>query len=386
MGLLSIAWRNIGRSPVRTGMTIAAVALSLVGFLMLRTLGGTWRHQVEQTPNDRVVSRNKLGWDHDLPIFYADAIRGMDGVEDAVAVRWAGLALASRRGLYFQSNAVEARSFIDIHYELECPREQQEAFVRDRRGMLVSAQLAEELGWKLGDHVSFVSRNFQGPLELDIRGIFRSSREGFANRVLYLHLEYLNESMPLERRERASIVAAKIKNPEHGARIAKAIDIRFDDQGVRTFTMEDKALNAAITGRFSAILQAMNLVSLLTLFVVLLILVNTMVMCARERTQEFATLRAIGFGKRQIGALLLIEAGILGLLGSCAAVLLSFPVVERWVSRFAQDTMSLQPLRIHWVDAMGMLLIGTAIGVAAAYVSVRHTFKRSVVDALRYAD
>jgi putative ABC transport system permease protein len=247
-------------------------------------------------------------------------------------------------------------------------------------------QLAQELGWKLGDHVSFVSRNFQGPLELDVRGIFRSSREGFANRVLYLHLEYLNESMPLERRERTSIVSAKIRDPEHGARIAKAIDIRFDDQGVRTFSMEDKALNAAITGRFSAILQAMNLVSLLTLFVVLLISINTMVMCARERTQEFATLRALGFGRRQIGVLLLGESSILGFAGSFVALLLSFPVVERGVSRFAEETMSLPPLRVHWGDAIGMLLIGTAIGAGAAYVSVRHTFKRSVVDALRYAD
>lgn len=386
MGLMRMAWRNIWRSPLRTGLTVAAVALSLVGFLMLRTLGGTWRAQVEQTPNNRVVARNKLGWDHDLPIQYADAIRAMDGVEDAVAVRWGGLALPSKRELWFSTNAVEARPFIDIHYELDAPREQQEAFVQDRRGAFVSAQLAEELGWKLNDRIAFASRNFDGLLELHIRGIFRSNREGFAQRDLYFHLEYLNESMPLERRERTSIVAAKIKDPKLGARIAKAIDIKFDDREARTFTMEDKALNAAITGRFSAILQTMNLVSVLTLFVVLLILVNTMVMCARERTQEFATLRALGFGKRAIGALLVAEASLLGCIGGVAALLLSFPVVERGVSRFAEETMSLPPLRIHLADAALMLLLGTVLGAGAAYLSVRHTFKLKVVDALRYVN
>jgi putative ABC transport system permease protein len=386
MGLMRMAWRNIWRSPLRTGLTVAAVALSLVGFLMLRTLGGTWRARVEQTPNNRVVARSKLGWDHELPIQYADAIRAMDGVEDAVAVRWGGLALPSKRELWFDSDAVEARPFVDIHYELDSPREQQEAFVRDRRGAFVSAQLAEELGWKLNDHVSFASRNFDGLLELYIRGIFRSNREGFARRGIYFHLEYLNESMPPERREKISIVSAKIKDPKLGARIAKAIDIHFDDREARTFTMEDKALNAAITGRFSAILQAMNLVSVLTLFVVLLILINTMVMCARERTQEFATLRALGFGKRQIGALLLVEASLLGCAGGVIALLLSFPVVERGVSRFAEETMSLPPLHIHVGDAVLMLLLGTALGAGAACLSVRHTFKLRVVDALRYVN
>jgi hypothetical protein len=97
MGLTRIALRNLWRSPLRTVLTIAAVALSLVGFSMLRTIGGTWRQQVEQTPNNRVVTRNKLGWDHELPTHYADTIRGMDGVEDAVSVRWAGLGLASNQ-------------------------------------------------------------------------------------------------------------------------------------------------------------------------------------------------------------------------------------------------------------------------------------------------
>jgi putative ABC transport system permease protein len=383
MSLARVAWRNVWRSPVRTVLTVAAVALSLVGFLMLRTLGGTWRQQVEQTPNNRVVTRNKLGWDHVLPSYYADTIRKIDGIEDAVSLRWAGLSLAQKKGVWFESNAVEARHFIDMHYELEALRDQQLAFIADRRGAFVSAALAKEFGWKLNDRVPFITSQLDAPIELNIRGIFRSNREGFAHRVLYMHLEYLNDSLPLERREKTSIVAAKIKNPDQGARIARAIDIFFDDQDVRTFTMEDKALNAAVTGRFSAILKAMNVVSVLALGVVLLILVNTMVMSARERTRELATLRAIGFSNAKLGALLTAEAGLLGFSGGCAALLLSFPIVERWVSRFAEETMSLPPLRIHSLDAAGMLVVGTLIGVGAAYLSVRRTFALKVVDALR---
>ncbi len=364
-------------------MTIAAVALSLVGFLLLRTLGATWRNQVDQTPNDRVVTRNKLGWDHYLPAHYGETIRRMDGIADAVSLRWAQLRLPSKRELWFESNAVGARSFVDMHYELECPREQQEAFVQDRRGGYVSAQLAKELGWKLGDRVAFLGR-YDQPVELVIRGIFRSKREGFAHRVLYMHLEYLNETLPVAQRDLVSIVAARVTHPEQSARIARSIDGRFDEHDMRTFTMEDKALNAAITGRFSAILKALNVVSLLTLGVVLLILLNTMVMSARERTQEFATLRALGFGKRHVALLLIAEASALAFASSCLALLLAFPVVERGVSHFAQETMALPPLRIHANDAATLLCIGALIALLAAYIPVRRTFALRLTDALRY--
>lgn len=162
--------------------------------------------------------------------------------------------------------------------------------------------------------------------------------------------------------------------------------MHFDDQDVRTATMEDKALNAAVTGRFSAILRAMNVVSLLTLGVILLILVNTMVMCARERTQEFAMMRAMGFGRRQIGFLLGAEAACMGLAGSAVALLLALPVVEGWVSRFAEKTMSLPPLQIRLDDAAGMVAIAAAMGVLAAYLSIRRTFELPLMDALRHVD
>lgn len=383
---IGIGLRNAWRSPLRTVMTVTAVALSLVGFLMMRTLGGSWRAQVEQTPNDRVVSRNKLGWDHDLPIQYADEIRSMPGVADAVAVRWGGLALAGKPELWVENNAVEARHFIDMHYELSSPREQREAFVNDRRGAFVSAALAKEFGWKLGDRAPFVSRHFSNPIELTIRGIFSSNREGFAHRTLYFHLEYLNQVLPLEQRERASIVAAKINDPALGASLAKAIDLHFDDGEARTLTMEDKALNAAITGRFSAILRAMNVVSLLTLAVVLLILLNTMVMSARERTQELATLRALGFGRRQIGLLLATEAAVLGACGGLLALASSFPVIERWVSAFASETLFLPPLHIHALDAVATVAVGLLIGLGSAILSIRRTFQLELAGALRYLD
>lgn len=385
MNLVTIGIRNAWRSPVRTFMTIGAVALSLTAFVLLRTLAAAWDEQVEQTPADRVITRNRMGWDHYLPAHYANAIRQIGGVKDVVTVRWAGLRFPRAEGSSFESHGVDEKSFIAIHDELEAPQAQKQAFVSDRRGAFVSRELADEFGWKLNDHVQFTSRQFRNTLELNISGIFRSKRQGFASRVIYMNLGYLNEVVPVARRDLASFIAVQISAPDQGARIAREIDSRFDDSEVRTFTMEDKALNAMLTGRFAAVLEAMNVVSLLVLAIVLMVLGNAVAMSVRERTQEYATLAALGFRPRQIGLLVIGEAAALGFGGGLIALPIAYPLIERGVSKFLRDAMALPPLSIRVSDALVTVAFGTVLGAIAAYLSIRRVMRQEVVALLRHA-
>ena len=46
-----------------------------------------------------------------------------------------------------------------------------------------------------------------------------------------------------------------------------------------------------------AIVVAIRLVSYVVIIIIMLVMANTMIMTARERVWEYATLRSIGFGK-----------------------------------------------------------------------------------------
>jgi len=59
--------------------------------------------------------------------------------------------------------------------------------------------------------------------------------------------------------------------------------------------MSERGLQASFMGAFSAILTALDYVSLIILLIMMLILGNTIAMGVRERTREYAVLRAIGF-------------------------------------------------------------------------------------------
>ena len=60
---------------------------------------------------------------------------------------------------------------------------------------------------------------------------------------------------------------------------------------------------------------ALTIVAFTFLFVALLGIANTMVMSVLERTREIGTMMSVGVRRRQILALFLLEAGLLGLLG-----------------------------------------------------------------------
>ena len=364
---------------------MAAVATCLVAFLLLRTLGHAWTEQVAQTPNNRVVTRHKLGWAKALPARYADTIRGLPGVETAVGVRWAGLKHPRSEGVLIDSFAVEGRPFVDMHYELEAEPAQKQAFLADRRGALVSEELAEQLGWKLGDRVELESL-FGPRFALDVSAIFKSTRYGFARRVLYFHWEYFNEAVPRDVAERISLVSAKIRDPNQGARIARAIDFRFDDEDERTFSQEDQALTASSTGRFAAILEALELVSLLVLGVVALILGNTMAMSVRERGQHYGMMRAIGFRPLQIAAVVLAEGALIGLVGGVLAVAISYPLLEQGLSRYFEEIMDLPPLEVSFAMAASALGLSLGLALLATGLPAYRLSKRSVVESIRHVD
>jgi len=385
MGLFGLALRYVRGSLLRGGMTIAAVAVCLVGYLLLRTVGRAWTEQVAQTPNNRVVTRHKLGWAKDLPARYAETIRGMPGVETAVGIRWTGLKHPRTTGKVLDSFAVESAQFVEMHYELEAPPEQKRAFVADRQGALVSEELAREFGWKVGDAVRFESV-FGASFDLNVSCVFKSTRYGFARKVIWFHGEYFNEAVTGDARERISLVSARIADPRQGARIARAIDAHFDDADDRTFSQEDKALTASSTGRFAAILEALELVSVLVLGVVALILGNTMAMSVRERENQYGTLRAIGFRPQHIAGIVLAEAGVIGLAGGALSLAVSYPLLERGVSRYFEQLLDLPPLELSLANAAGAVVFSLLLGLIATSLPAYRLSRRGVVEAMRHID
>jgi putative ABC transport system permease protein len=382
--MLRLALRNVTRAPLRTALTVLAIAICLVAYLLLESITANWTERVAQTPDNRVVSRHRIGWDYAMPVHYAHDVAKMPGIRMAMGGSWVSVKHPSKPTLYIDLTAAFADVFARMHTELSAPEAQKRAFVANRRGLIVSDELARELGWKLGDRVHLTGTSYVRDWEFDVACIAHSTRHGFGQRAMWMHWEYYNESLPPDVKDKINIIAAEIVDPREGARLARAIDIHFDTLEDQTFTQEDQAMHRSLMGMHAALLDALGIVSAFVLGILLLIVANTIAMSVRERTVEYGVLRALGFGRGRLMALVLGEALALGLVGGAVGLLLAFPLVEHPLSRYVESSLELRALRVPRLAAAVAFALSGILGVLAALLPAHRASRLEVVAALRH--
>ena len=85
------------------------------------------------------------------------------------------------------------------------------------------------------------------------------------------------------------------------------------------------------------LLTAIQIVSYVVLLILMLMLANTMAMATRERTTEYAVMRAIGFQPRHIVGMVLGEGFVIALVGAVLGVGLAPPIVRSLGAVLAQQ-------------------------------------------------
>jgi putative ABC transport system permease protein len=378
-----LIFRNALRAPVRTLMTVLTVGIMLSAFLFPRAVVEAQRRQIEEAEANRLVVHPRRGWGTPLPLRYSDEIRQMKGVHTAAGVRWAGFGVPGKEDLFFGSFAVEPEPFLDIHVrQLITPPEQREAFLKSPHGALLSRDLAEKLGWKLGEHHIVASAEFPGGWDVDVVALYEPKHADWALNHLWVHYDHLNRGLPVQRQGQLSFVAVELFDPDSSSDMVKVIDLKYDATPARTLTLQDRLDSLVLVGRFHAILAALDRVSYLILIVVIGILVNVLAMSVRERTREFAVLRAIGFGPRWIAAMVLGEAVLIGLAGAAVALVIAYPMLEQLVGPALQERMQFPPLSIPPRLALGCVAAGCGLAMLSASVPVYRVLRLGVSESL----
>ena len=120
-------------------------------------------------------------------------------------------------------------------------------------------------------------------------------------------------------------------------------------------------------------------------FTILLVTANTMSIAVRERQQEIAVLKTLGYTSGLVMLLVLGEALLIGLMGGLLGVVISVailrllprvPVLGDIVANFPNFGLSVQTLAIGIGFA---LLLGLAAGLFPALMA----YRAKIVDALR---
>jgi len=383
--LILIAARNLWRNKLRTVLTVLGGAVAILTFIALRTVLSSWSAAADFAAKDRIATRHKVSFVISMPKRYIDDIRAVPGVKQATFMNWFGGKNPKDPNMFFASMAVEPDKVLDVMDEMVVPPDQKQRWLEDKKGAVVGDVLAKQLGIKVGDRITLQGSIYPGDWEFNIDGIYTATRKSVDRSTFMFHWSYLNESLPDARKDEIGWITTRVDDPGRGPAVAAAIDKLFDDKDVQTTTMSERAMNLSFLGMLSAILGALNVISLIILLIMMMLIGNTIAMGVRERTREYGVLRALGFRPGHIRTFIMGEAIALGLLAGTVGLALSYPLVELGIGRFLEENMGAWFPYFRIAPETAGLAVGLAVVLAAsaATIPARRASRLAVTDALR---
>lgn len=375
---------------MRTGSTVLALALCIFLLCTLESILSAVSWSLKSASATRLVTRHQVSLAFELPLKYEQEIATIPGVKSVARESWFGGVYKGEFKNFFPNLAVEAETFLPMYPEYQLPEAQKKAFMEDMRGCIVGRKTAERWGWKVGDTFqleSFIPPYRIGhPFEFVIQGIYDADMKknpGTDLTVMYFHHKYLYESTG--RRVNTGLYVLQIDDPNKAGEISKKIDTMFENSDVQTRTETEAAFRAgfvAMAGNLALLLRGIGLA---VTFTILLVTANTMSMAVRERRNEIAVLKTLGFSSGLVMALIMVEAVALAAIGGAIGVFLSrgavgalpgMPFIGDAVRGFPD--FGLQP-RIVVLGLGGALLLGLFAGFIPALLA----YRARITDMLR---
>jgi putative ABC transport system permease protein len=381
--MTKLIFRNLFRNKRRTFLTTASVALAIFVLTMLSSVLQAMTNVGDVSEARRLVARNAISLTFAMPEAYGQRLASIPHVVGVTPLQWfQGVYKDNRPANFFPRFATDPETLFTVFPEIVITPEEVEAWKSERSAFIAGKKLADEQGWKLGDVITIKGDIFPVNPELVLRAIFTVPDNETSERMLYFHRRYLEEA--LGNPGQVGTYWMLIDEPKNAPEVIETAEAMFENSSnqVRAETEAAFAL---------AFVQMLGNVSFLFLMVgsgivisILLITANTMAMAARERTREVAVLRTLGFRRKHVVSMVVLEAVAVGLAGAVLGLAVA-GVVNRGVGSvlegmgmFAFGQGGFDPVRLAQGLGLGLLL-GVVAGAFPAYTAAR----LKIVDGLR---
>jgi len=381
MYLLKLITRNALRHKLRTMLTVAGLVIAVLAYGLLHTVVDAWYAGAAAASNARLVTRNAISLVFPLPLSYENRIRGVDGVTSVARSNWFGGIYREPKN-FFAQFAV-SNNYLDLYPEFIVPPQQRDDYLRDRKGCLIGRQLATQFGFKVGDVIPIKGTIYPGTWEFVVRGIMDGRDETTITRQLVFHWEYLNETIRKttpRQADQVGVYVLGISNPDDAAAISRSVDSVFKNSLAETLTETEQAFQLGFVAMSNQIIAAIRVVSYVVIVIIMAVMANAMAMSARERTVEYATLKALGFGTGFIAVLVFGESIAICTIGGGLGILATPPVA----AMFKEATGGVFPVfKVSSETVELQALCSLAVALAAAIVPALQAARVRIVEGLR---
>ncbi|HEX7012378.1 MAG TPA: ABC transporter permease [Steroidobacteraceae bacterium] len=378
---LPLLWANVMRKRLRTLLTLASIIVAFLLFGLLQTLRMALTGSPELAGVDRLITIHKVSIIQSLPESYLNRVRSVEGVKVATPHDWFGGIYQNERN-QVAAMAADPETFFETYTEYSLSEEEKRAWEQDRTGAIVGSVLAERYGWKKGDTIPLRSNIWQqqdgsNVWPVKIVGIYTA--ENGDNQSLYLHHEYLDESR-LYGKDTVGWVAVRLEDPDRATEIARRIDAMFANSSTETKTTTEKAFIQGFANQMGNIGALVTAVAAAVFFTMLLVTANTMGQSIRERLNEIAVIKTLGFSGIGVTTMVLAESILVTAVGGAIGLALA-AAVALGVGRALQQFFPVIGMPASTYAIGAVLIVG--LGALAAALPCAQAARLRIVDALR---
>jgi putative ABC transport system permease protein len=385
MKLLKLIVKNAFRHRLRTILTILGLAITIMSFGIVRNILEVFSFSEDDLIPGHLITRHKTSMMQFLPYSHLDKMRQVEGVEAVTYGFWMGVRYGDDPEEFFARMAIDQDNFYKIRSDWITSEEDIEDFKTVKNAALITPALALKKDWEEGDVITVGCDYFETvSLDVEIVGQFEFAQE--QNR----QAEFMLVRGDLFRRAIGQEVSEELEHqvgwielladpPEEATEIAERVDSLFMNSDMETKTEPVNAYATAQVERFRTIITALQVSSYLMIGVILLVLLNTMSMVARERINENAVLKTLGFRGKHLVILNFGESMFVALIGAAVGAALIWPGIKLFKTLMP----FLQQVKFEWITVVWVIPAMIIVGILASLVPVIKATNTSIVDGLR---
>jgi putative ABC transport system permease protein len=386
MKYLDLIWAALRRRKARTALALLSVVVAFVLFGLLDTVRNTFSTFGQNaTGYDRLFVMAKMNMGNPLPLSLLPQIREVPGVTRVSYGSFLEGTYQSPKNP-ISVEAHQGEDYFDFYPDVDIAPAEREALRRTRTGAVAGETLARKFHWKIGDRIPLQTtallKDGTNILTLDLVGIYRFSDRSMRvfNNSLYINWDYFDEARSAGQGT-VSYYILKAAGRADAYRVAISVDALSANSAHETRTQSDNALSIEAIGQYANLGPIVTWIMGAVFFTLIFLVGHAMSRAIRERIQEFAALKTIGFTGHILVRLVLSESVLLLLLGAALGLMIATLAVGT-VSSVLEFALPIPILPVQagvWGRGLSLaVIIGLVVGALPAF----HGTQLRIADAL----